>query len=685
MRRAGMLCVVLGIFVAGCGGSGQPQQVSLFVTCGSAVGEGTTVRLTLEGNDFEVGNVVVTADIGTVAHLTVDSPELISFDYTAPMFPPGTLGPKTARFTVNAGPGTIPSTCEATIHLTPFITSCITSYAPDHGAAPTTAVYAGTFIHATITGGNFLPGGALLLQPRDGSFLPLTEIGLAAAFSAPGQFRVTSGTTLELTVPDVFSNGTPTILDGSPNVGPATVRFLSPFAALATEEACFRYVPAFVDFQAYLLDVPGSVKGLGPVAGLSAPGKVTIGDVNRDGVPDIVVLAEQTSISGPDAPEAFLLLADTFGPGVDRDGDGKSPDFAGTFTAQVINDPNVRTWVPEEGRGQNILLVNLDDDPEPEIVLAVRDGLGEAVMLVDIQPGGVVGATTILRTTTTSSFTAGIAVGDFDHKSPHQDIAVLYGSSDPAQRKLVIFRSNAAFDYTATTHDIPAAYESYEPGALGAGDFDGDGDDDLIWGQYDGGPPGSDEETRPLLVARVDADLGTVDAPQEITNVAGSPVVDIDVFDANGDGRKDAVVFFGGEMGGSLTGDPDHLGAGVVTLLDAFSLEADALVETPYRFATWDRSGNGRGLAHGDFDGDRIPDVATVNDFGEVLVLHGTGDGSFLPSERSWQMVTGDTEQESPVQGLDAGDFDGDGLSEIVVGDMSNAPFNLVYWLNGSR
>ncbi|MCI0636388.1 MAG: VCBS repeat-containing protein, partial [Actinobacteria bacterium] len=282
-------------------------------------------------------------------------------------------------------------------------------------------------------------------------------------------------------------------------------------------------------------------------------------------------------------------------------------------------------------------------------------------------------------------YSGGIAVGDFDHTSPHPDIAVLYGDDDPEDRKLVVFSSNAPFDYDSTVYDIPLPYEDYRPGALGAGDFDEDGDDDLIWGHYDESEPGLGPQDPPLLVARVDADGGDVGPPQEITNITGTPVVAIDIFDANGDGRVDALVYVGGEVDGSLPADPDHLGAGVVTLLDAFSLEADAFVETAYRFVFWDRAGNGRGLAHGDFDGDGVTDLATVNDFGEVLVMTGNGDGTYVPSGRSWQVVTGETESAGPVQSLDAADFDGDGLAEILVGDMSNAPFNIVYWLNASR
>ena len=684
MRRAGMLCVVLGLFAAGCGGRGS-RTFSFQVTCGSAVAEGATVHLTLEGKNLLQALVHVEASAGTIAHVVVESPETLAFDFTAPTFPPGTIGPKTVTFTVTEGVGAPPSLCSVTLYLNPFLASCSTTYPPDHSAAPTTGVADGAFVVVTMNGGNFLDGGALIVQTRGGSIVPLTEIDPLTPFTSPGQFRVMSGTTIQLSVPDVFSMGAATILDGSPNTGPATLTYVAPFGVVTTETGCFSYVPAFVDFEDFRFELPGSVVGQGPNPGYAAPGKVAVGDINNDGVPDIVVLAQQTFNAGTGAPDAFVLLADTFGPGIDRDGDGDSPDFAGSFTAQTINHPDAQTWVPDEARGTSIRLANLDSDPELEIIVPVLDDEGDdAMMLVDIEPGGIVGDLTILRPSISTDYISGLAVGDFDHESPHPDIAALYGDNDPSDRKLVIFHSVGEFDYDSTVYDIPSPLDLYQADALGAGDFDADGDDDLIYGNYDPAQSGDDLSELPIVVIRVDADAREIGAFQVIGNLTGGCVPDIDIFDANGDGRVDAVVFIGGAVEGGL---PDELlGAGVATFLDPFELVADAFTETPYRFSGSRAEGNGRGMTHGDFDGDGVTDVATINEDAEIMVLLGNGDGTFRDSNRTWQVVAGD-EHDFPqlAQSLDAGDFDGDGLSEIIVGDLTNAPFNLVYYVNASR
>jgi hypothetical protein len=122
-----------------------------------------------------------------------------------------------------------------------------------------------------------------------------------------------------------------------------------------------------------------------------------------------------------------------------------------------------------------------------------------------------------------------------------------------------------------------------------------------------------------------------------------------------------------------------------VTLLDPFSLAATSYTPTPFRTEFSSRNTNGIGLCHGDFDGDRRVDLAAVNDDGEVLLYLGHGDGTFTSSGRSFGFPVGPTVFLEPVQAIDAGDFNHDGLAEIVVGDMSGPPYNLVFELNASR
>ncbi|HEX5135955.1 MAG TPA: hypothetical protein VFY93_03205, partial [Planctomycetota bacterium] len=148
MRRAGVLGAILGAVLVGCGGGGGPAP-ALFLACNSVVAEGATVRLTFEGNGFVDGLVTVTPGEGAVSHVTVDGPELISFDFTAPTFPSGTLGPREILFSVVPRPGYEASTCSVTVHLRPFVTACVTSYLPDASAAPTTGVDAGALVVAT--------------------------------------------------------------------------------------------------------------------------------------------------------------------------------------------------------------------------------------------------------------------------------------------------------------------------------------------------------------------------------------------------------------------------------------------------------------------------------------------------------------------------------------------------------
>ncbi|MGH7163499.1 MAG: IPT/TIG domain-containing protein, partial [Planctomycetota bacterium] len=368
--------------------------------------EGATARITMIGDRFVPGSTTVLAELGTVTNVVVESFTTLRFDYTAPTFPRGTLGPKFDHITVSTNQGVAVGTCEFVIKVNPFVDDCTSSFSLNEHASPTTGVDGTSFVVVTVEGGNFEPGGTLTLRARTGEPIPLEEIAADASFAAPGQFRVLNGTTIEFTPPNRFPSNAPTLIDGNPNVGPVDITYTSLEGRSETLADCFFYVASVLDFDDFTFGVPNTANDV------SFPDRITAGDINADGMPDIVALARQTSPSSDASnAEAYVFLANTFGP-LDVNRDGLKPDFAGSFTRFVISNDAVQTWLEKDGRGARPLLVNLDADAQLEIVIPVLGG----VLIQDVTASGTLGTQTLLDPAAlgSSARISGIAAGDFN-------------------------------------------------------------------------------------------------------------------------------------------------------------------------------------------------------------------------------------------------------------------------------
>jgi hypothetical protein len=327
------------------------------------------------------------------------------------------------------------------------------------------------------------------------------------------------------------------------------------------------------------------------------------------------------------------------------------------------------------------VLGNLDGDDALEIVLPVRGGSGDnraRVLIVDVEPDGSLGTQSIQipSSAVRSEAVSGIALGNFDDADDGLDICILIGHWSGSWRQMTFFNSTGTdFSFDNTSTGIIAPYCAWNAGMLGAGDFDGDGDHDLIWGQSD-----HDDDAN-VVVVEIDASEPDADdkvvSQLDIGNLTGGGVHSLAVYDADGDGLDDAFLLFEDEAEGDLVG-PDDQPGGVAVILNPFDLEADAYHLTGF-------AENGRGLGAGDVNADGIPDIVAGSTKGEFIVFYGDDEGGLANAGRSWTLPSVSGFWFSRSHGLAVGDLNRDGMAEIFMGDLGNNPQALIVWLNQSR
>jgi hypothetical protein len=373
-----------------------------------------------------------------------------------------------------------------------------------------------------------------------------------------------------------------------------------------------------------------------PIANLGQA-TLAIGDLDQDGSIDVAVARPDGTIAvlfgrfdGTFAPPLFIRAAASLGHVAIADvtGDGM-PDLIATAPNLIVvipSTPGRRFGTPLTYSGpqrpDGIVIGDFDEDGRPDIVTSEPNGT--IALLLNNGHGFASPVSIGLSTLTTA-----LAIGDVNGDG-HLDvlasglggtIQVLLGHAGTFEQKTFPFR----------TGPIPSYLNAEQ---ISVFDLDGDGKADLIVTINDTG-------TRRDVVLLGNAD-GTL---RETVRYSGSVAA---IADLDGDGHPDQLYARGRDLAvahGRSNGT------------------FDAASPIPIDFQPSIEFGDQHAIAAADFDGDGRIDLAVTSLFNGSLTLF-PGDSSYLrPATQpgdAW-----------PAREIEAGDVNGDGLSDLVLSSAS--------------
>jgi FG-GAP-like repeat len=364
----------------------------------------------------------------------------------------------------------------------------------------------------------------------------------------------------------------------------------------------------------------------------------TMGDLNSDGIPDMVAAADIFD------PEVTFRLGNLDG------------SFGVESTIDFIDPPS------------HLIIHDMDGDGAPDFVI----GNGDNVSIRLGQAGSTFGARTDMPFGTSPS---DIVVGDFNNDG-EKDIAV----ASMLNSQLSYSINTGGRNFAVRTE----LYTTNQPSCLTACDLNKDGSDDLIAGFSNHGAANS-------VCVFLSNGNGTFGA--ESTFAAGSDVVDIACADVNNNGNPDIITINGvsddvsvlpGNGAGSL-GAAQSFGVGPwPTGLVLGDLDKDGnkdIVATDYsNNGIFTLAGNGDGtfdtgvlfsmgngpnsVAIGDINGDTNPDVVVVNVYPTTFITARLGDGAGGFGDPASYFMYDEDSQET---GISLADLNGDSAPDVII------------------
>jgi hypothetical protein len=354
----------------------------------------------------------------------------------------------------------------------------------------------------------------------------------------------------------------------------------------------------------------------------------------------------------------------------DADGDGHAP-IGACDAGDDCNDANPDVF-PGASELCNDDLDNDCDGEKSECLFSGSYDLGDA---------------TAKRYADEANFDAGwkVEAGDFDGDGKEDLATSTYYANGYHGGAYVLLGPESGIESMDEHGAFISATEQQTEGgrAIGAGDVDGDGYDDLLMGGPDS--PGDDVA---LVLGPITSDTSWSDADWIATcndyNECGHG---LDLGDVDGDGYEDAVVASGEWDEGGIDAGALFINYGPLTGEIELTSESNAeLIGARAHIET------GRyARAGGDLDGDGVGDLMATASYdntggasaGAIYMVLGPPEDGFDLVDADGIYV-GEEAYDSVGEGVAMGDFDGDGRADVVAGSITaNAGAGAAYVVYG--